>query len=173
MHADLARDALHGRLGDLVDSVHGMAVLFALDRRAAADDLRAALFGEAPVTEAVVATIGDAAVGFALHYPSYSTVVGRPGLHLEDLYVRAEHRGAGVGLLLLRHLARHGVHATADEVDAAGRPTGEVLHDDAARHGADLLVMGAYGHPRLREVVFGGATRGLLGRLPLPLFLSR
>lgn len=70
------------------------------------DDLRAALFGETPVAEAVVATIGDAAVGFALHYPSYSTVVGRPGLHLEDLYVRAEHRGAGVGLLLLRHLAR-------------------------------------------------------------------
>ena len=70
------------------------------------DDLRTALFGETPVAEAVVATIGAAAVGFALYYPSYSTVVGRPGLHLEDLYVRAEHRGAGVGLLLLRHLAR-------------------------------------------------------------------
>lgn len=70
------------------------------------DDLRTALFGGTPVAEAVVATIGGAAVGFALYYPSYSTVVGRPGLHLEDLYVRAEHRGAGVGLLLLRHLAR-------------------------------------------------------------------
>ncbi|HKR52501.1 MAG TPA: dTMP kinase [Pseudonocardiaceae bacterium] len=41
VHADLARDALYGRLGDLSDSVHGMAVLFALDRRAAADQLRA------------------------------------------------------------------------------------------------------------------------------------
>ncbi|MFY9806037.1 MAG: dTMP kinase [Pseudonocardiaceae bacterium] len=40
VHAELARDALYGRLGDLVDSVHGMAVLFALDRRAAADHLR-------------------------------------------------------------------------------------------------------------------------------------
>ena len=45
VHAELARDALHGRLGDLADSVHAMAVLFALDRRAAADDLRAALAG--------------------------------------------------------------------------------------------------------------------------------
>jgi dTMP kinase len=41
IHADLVRDALHGRLGDLVGSVHGMAVLFALDRRDAAEQLRA------------------------------------------------------------------------------------------------------------------------------------
>jgi dTMP kinase len=45
VHADLVRDALHGRLGDLADSVHAMAVLFALDRRAAAADLRAAVAG--------------------------------------------------------------------------------------------------------------------------------
>ena len=43
VHAELVRDALHGRLGDLADSVYGMAVLFALDRRAAADGLRTAL----------------------------------------------------------------------------------------------------------------------------------
>jgi dTMP kinase len=43
VHADLVRDALHGRLGDLADSVHGMAMLFALDRRGAADDIRADL----------------------------------------------------------------------------------------------------------------------------------
>ncbi|MGH3519004.1 MAG: dTMP kinase [Haloechinothrix sp.] len=43
VHADLARDALHGRLGDLTDSVNGMALLFALDRRAAAPEIRADL----------------------------------------------------------------------------------------------------------------------------------
>jgi len=43
VHAELARDALYGRLGDLADSVHGMAVLFALDRRAAAGELRTLL----------------------------------------------------------------------------------------------------------------------------------
>ena len=69
------------------------------------EDLRAALFGEAPVAEAVVATVAGVAVGFALYYPSCSTIVGRPGLHLEDLYERADHRGSGIGLLLLRHLA--------------------------------------------------------------------
>jgi dTMP kinase len=45
IHAELARDALHGRLGDVADSVYAMALLFALDRRAAADDLRKALTG--------------------------------------------------------------------------------------------------------------------------------
>lgn len=45
VHAQLARDALYGRLGDLADSVHGMAVLFALDRRDAADELRALAAG--------------------------------------------------------------------------------------------------------------------------------
>ena len=45
IHAQLVADALHGRLGDLADSVHGMAVLFALDRRDAADRLRAAMAG--------------------------------------------------------------------------------------------------------------------------------
>jgi len=43
VHADLVADALHGRLGDLVDSVYGMAMLFALDRRGASDDIRADL----------------------------------------------------------------------------------------------------------------------------------
>lgn len=70
------------------------------------EDLRTALFGAAPVAEAVVATVDGEPVGFALYHRTYSTIVGRPGLHLEDLYVRAEHRGAGIGLLLLRHLAR-------------------------------------------------------------------
>lgn len=73
------------------------------------DDLGRALFGEGAVAEAVVATANERPVGFALYYPSYSTIVGRPGLHLEDLYVRGEYRGAGLGLMLLAHLAHTAV----------------------------------------------------------------
>ncbi len=69
-------------------------------------DLARALFGEAAVTEAVVATVQEHPVGFALYYPSYSTIVGRPGIHVEDVYVRADHRRAGIGLALLAHLAQ-------------------------------------------------------------------
>ncbi|WBB68591.1 GNAT family N-acetyltransferase [Micromonospora sp. WMMD812] len=68
-------------------------------------DVGAALFGPRPVAEAVVATVGDEPVGFALFYPTYSTVLGRPGIHLEDLYVRPEWRGGGLGRTLLAHLA--------------------------------------------------------------------
>jgi GNAT superfamily N-acetyltransferase len=68
-------------------------------------DLADALFGPHPVAEAVLATVEGEPVGFALFYPTYSTVVGRSGIHLEDLYVRPGHRGSGVGRLLLAHLA--------------------------------------------------------------------
>jgi GNAT superfamily N-acetyltransferase len=97
---------------DDVEQLHAFVVELAEAERfpgevtARPEDLRTALFGEFPVAEAVVATVDGDPVGFALYHRTYSTVVGRPGLHLEDLYVRAEHRGAGIGLLLLRHLAR-------------------------------------------------------------------
>ena len=58
VHAELARDALHGRLGDLAGSVHGMAVLFALDRRAAAGELRLASAVDAAALRAVWRTMG-------------------------------------------------------------------------------------------------------------------
>lgn len=70
------------------------------------EDLAAALFGPRPVAQAVLAEVDDLPVGFALFYPTYSTVLGKRGLHLEDLYVSAKHRGSGLGLALLRHLAR-------------------------------------------------------------------
>jgi GNAT superfamily N-acetyltransferase len=68
-------------------------------------DLEEALFGQRPIAEAVVATLGGQPIGFAIFYPTYSTILGREGIHLEDLYVSAEHRGLGIGQLLLGHLA--------------------------------------------------------------------
>ena len=68
-------------------------------------DIGRALFGERPCAEAVIARVADEAVGFALFFQSFSTFVGRPGLYLEDLYVRPAHRGRGIGRRLLAHLA--------------------------------------------------------------------
>ena len=67
------------------------------------------LFGPRPFAEAVVAEIGPEVVGFALFFHNYSTWLTRPGLYLEDLYVRPERRGLGVGKALLVHLARTAV----------------------------------------------------------------
>jgi GNAT superfamily N-acetyltransferase len=64
------------------------------------------LFGARPYAEAVMARVSGTTVGFALFFHNYSTFVGRPGLYLEDLYIRPEYRGHGHGEALLRHLAR-------------------------------------------------------------------
>lgn len=73
---------------------------------------------------------------------------------------------------LSKNLARHGIDVVLDRVDAKGRPIGAVLEAYTASHAADLLVMGAYGHSRLREFVLGGATNSLLSKPPLPILFS-
>jgi GNAT superfamily N-acetyltransferase len=70
------------------------------------DDLRACLFGPDPVAHAVVAYVGDEPAGFAVYFFSFSTFLARPGLYLEDLYVKPAWRRHGIGRALLAHLAR-------------------------------------------------------------------
>ncbi len=74
--------------------------------RATPDDLRRHLFGDRPAAEVILAEVDGRAVGFALFFPTFSTFRGQPGLYLEDLFVRAEHRGRGIGKALLASVAR-------------------------------------------------------------------
>ncbi|CAN5901954.1 GNAT family N-acetyltransferase [soil metagenome] len=74
--------------------------------KATAHDLRKNLFGPRPFAEAILAEIDGETVGFALFFPSFSTFRGQPGIYLEDLFVRPEHRGGGVGKALLASVAR-------------------------------------------------------------------
>jgi len=63
------------------------------------------LFGERPYAEVVIGEIDGQAQGFALFFHNFSTFEGRPGLYLEDLFVRPAARGSGLGKALLAHLA--------------------------------------------------------------------
>jgi GNAT superfamily N-acetyltransferase len=64
------------------------------------------LFGPERVAYAVIAEAGEQAAGFAIYFISFSTFLAKPGLYLEDLYVRPEWRSQGIGRRLLAHLAR-------------------------------------------------------------------
>ncbi len=70
------------------------------------EDMRKALFGPRPYAEVVFACLDDEPVGFALFCYNFSTFLARPGIHLEDLFVRPACRGRGVGQKLLAWLAR-------------------------------------------------------------------
>ncbi|MBC8119914.1 MAG: GNAT family N-acetyltransferase [Burkholderiaceae bacterium] len=71
-----------------------------------AEDLQRELFCEQPVIEAVLASEGERALGFALFFHNYSTFLARRGLYLEDLFVVPEARGRGIGKALIRHCAQ-------------------------------------------------------------------
>ena len=84
--------------------------------------------------------------------------------------------GAGVpgpsGEQLTRSLERNGIPATPLTVELDGRSTGETILATAASQDCDLLVKGAYTQSRLRELIFGGATRHILANATLPVFLA-
>lgn len=63
------------------------------------------LFGPRPAAEVLIATVDDAPAGFAVYFQNYSTFAARPGIYLEDLFVRPAYRGKGIGRTLLARLA--------------------------------------------------------------------
>jgi len=72
-------------------------------------DLRRALFGARRYAEVVIARVGAEPAGFALFFHNFSTFVGKPGIYLEDLYVKLAWRGKGCGAALLQYVAKEAV----------------------------------------------------------------
>lgn len=84
----------------------------------------------------------------------------------------SEYRDHIVGAEINTHLVRHGVNATPKHVIAPDKQVGDSLLSAIADHDIDLLVMGGYGHSRLRELTFGGATRTILHSMTCPVMMS-
>jgi nucleotide-binding universal stress UspA family protein len=76
------------------------------------------------------------------------------------------------GADIARHLARHGLKVTVEHTVAPEIGAGDMLLNRASEISADLLVIGGYGHSRLRETILGGVTRTLLRQMTLPVLLS-
>jgi nucleotide-binding universal stress UspA family protein len=90
-----------------------------------------------------------------------------------DPVTGATAHGAEPGADVATYLSRHGVRASVERVPSQGLSVADVLRRCARDFGSQMLVMGAYGHSRLRERIFGGVTRSLLEEPSLPVFLAR
>ena len=85
----------------------------------------------------------------------------------------AERYGALPPENMVEHLRRHGAAVKGVWLDkVASESIADIVHAEAHKVGADLIVAGAFGHPRLWEKLMGGVTRDLLARMSLPLLMS-
>jgi nucleotide-binding universal stress UspA family protein len=93
-----------------------------------------------------------------------------------DLVMVAEERkdddDEGTGARMSEHLARHGVKTTIKRMAKGDIAIEDVILSYAADSGADFMVMGGYGHSRLREFILGGVTRGILAEMTVPVLMS-
>lgn len=87
--------------------------------KATEDVLRESLFGARPAAEVILAYDGDSPAGFALFFHHFSTFVGRPGLYLEDIYVKPEYRSRGIGRMFFRELVRIAKHRNCGRMEWA------------------------------------------------------
>jgi nucleotide-binding universal stress UspA family protein len=76
------------------------------------------------------------------------------------------------GAAVIRHLAEHGITASFEMLPIDGSSVGKILEAEVKVRGIDLLIMGAYGHSRLSEWVWGGATKTIIGRPPCWVMMS-
>jgi GNAT superfamily N-acetyltransferase len=83
------------------------------------DLLRQSLFGPKPAAEAIIASVGGVDVGWALFFTNFSTFNGLPGIYIEDLYVKPELRGRGIGKALLKRVATLAVERGCGRVEWA------------------------------------------------------
>jgi nucleotide-binding universal stress UspA family protein len=94
--------------------------------------------------------------------------------NVEILVVTGERDKSGeiTGANMSRHLARHGVTVEIKRLAAGNTDVQAAILAHAADSGADFMVLGGYGHSRLREFILGGVTRSILASMPVPVLMS-
>ena len=102
------RSAIESDVPEILSLIRSLAEYEKLTHMVQADEarLRETLFGEKPAAEVLLAFDQGECAGFAVFFPTYSTFLARPGLYLEDLFVHPHLRRRGIGLALLKRLAR-------------------------------------------------------------------
>ena len=113
------RKAESSDVGEIHNLLMELAVYEKIDHlvESTANSTHEALFGENPSAEALVAEHGNSVVATAIYFHNYSTFMGRPGLYLEDIYEKVDHRGSGIGTSLLIELAGIAVERGCGRMD--------------------------------------------------------
>ncbi len=97
----------------------------------------------------------------------------KAGAHIAVVCIDAASRmDRDPGADIAAHLARHGFEADAHRMASADLSTLETILSASSDLGSDLIVMGAYGHARIREIALGGVTRGIMKHMPVPVLMS-
>ncbi|HKK44574.1 MAG TPA: GNAT family N-acetyltransferase [Balneolaceae bacterium] len=113
--------------------------------------LREKLFGDRRYAEVVLAYYQDTPAGFALFFHNFSTFMGRPGIYLEDLFVKEEYRGNGIGTTLLSFLAKLAIERDCARLDWAvldwNTPSIEFYKSLNAKHLDDWMTFRVTGDP--------------------------
>ena len=102
------RDATPADVETLVSLVRELAIYEKLEEHAKGtpEAFHKHIFGPRPAAEAILAEVDGRAVGFAIFFTTFSTFRGQPGIYLEDIYVKPENRGGGIGKRLLSTIAK-------------------------------------------------------------------
>ncbi|WP_026621437.1 nucleotide-binding universal stress UspA family protein (plasmid) [Ensifer sp. WSM1721] len=98
-------------------------------------------------------------------------MAGAELVHVTMVDPAAPPSGEEPGADVAAYLARHGIKVTIDRLPGAGRRVDEVLNSHALDIAADLIVMGAYGHSRMRERIFGGVTKSMIDAAVVPVLM--
>src|SRR3989475_1870436 len=102
------RNATEADVPLILQFIRDLAIYEKLEHKVIATEsgLRQSHFGNPRFAEVIFASVDAVEAGFALFFHNYSTFLGQPGIYLEDLFVKPEMRGRGIGKSLLTHLAR-------------------------------------------------------------------
>lgn len=113
------RAAVEADLPLILEFIHELAEYEKLLHEVVATEatLKEHLFGNRPAAEVVIGEWDGNPVAFALYFHNFSTFLGRPGIYLEDLYVKPEMRGKGIGRALLSYLARLAVQRNCGRLE--------------------------------------------------------
>ncbi len=114
----------------LLEFIRGIAEYEKLSHEVVATEasVRQSLFGARPAAEAIIARWDGVPAGFAVCFTNFSTFVGRPGLYLEDLFVKPEFRRHGIGRALFLHLARIAAARQCDRFEWVALDWNEPAH---------------------------------------------